>query len=106
MVRGTYRIKGKDHPDGARWKLVVTDAASGKAVSSFLGEDDPNPVQPEPDKLRPLDEKRKALVTYVGHLNTELFGTLKTKLKPGNYVLRFELGPLRSNEVGMKLVER
>lgn len=106
FVRGTYRIKGTDFPEKARWKLVVIDPTTNKPVSAELGQRDPSPVEPDPLGDQPLDEKTKAKITYVGHLNAELFLTSGLPPKPGNYVVRLELGPLKSNEVGVKVVAR
>jgi hypothetical protein len=106
MVRGTYRIKGTDYPTKARWKLVVTDPVTNKPVSAEMGQRDPSPVAPDPLADQPIDDKTKAKMTYVGHFNAELFLTTGMVPKPGNYIVRAELGPLRSNEIAIKVVTR
>lgn len=106
IVRGTYRIKAADYPEKAKWKLVVIDPATNKPVVAEMGQRDPSPVEPDPEADRPLDEKTKAKITYVGHLNADLFATVGLLPKPGTYVVRMELGPLKSNEVAVKLVAR
>jgi hypothetical protein len=106
FVRGTYRIKGVDYPEKAPWKLVVIDPATRRPVVAELGQRDPSPVEPDPEADQPVDEQTKARMTYVGHVNAELFLTAGLTPKPGNYVVRLELGPLKSNEVAVKVVAR
>lgn len=87
VVRGTYRIKGLDYPPKGRWKLVVIDSVTNKAISAEMGQKDPSPVEPDPLADKPIDEKTKARMTYVGYFNAELFLTTGLAPKPGNYVV-------------------
>lgn len=106
IVRGTYRIKGLDYPAKARWKLVVVEPGKPKPVAVELGQKDPSPVAPDPAGEQPLDDKTKAKMTYVGYFNADLFPSTGIVPKPGNYVVRAELGSLRSNEIAIKVVAR
>ncbi len=106
IVRGTYRIQGANYPDKARWKLVVIDPATDKPVVREMGQRDPSPTVPDPEAGRPLDAETKARITYVGHVNADLFATVGLVPRPGTYVVRFELGSLKSNEIAVKVVAR
>lgn len=106
VLRATYRIRGTDYPDKARWRVVATDPATRQSVAAEPGQRDPSPVAPDPEGDQPLDAETKARIFYNGHVNLEIFLTLNLPLRAANWVLRLDLGPLRSNEVGFRVLAR
>jgi len=104
MLRAFYRIPRNQWPKGKAFELIVMDSAGQGERRHALGAKEATPMIPPPvTPERAIDPKIAERIVIEGYLNINLPATISPPLVPGAYVMRLELGGLRSTDARIRL---
>lgn len=106
IARVFHRIPRPQWPADKKFELVVIESGSRKEHRFPIGVSDASPDEPPPPPPpeKKIDPKVAERLVVEGYLNINLTATIVPPLPPGNYALRIELGPLKSNEAALRIV--
>ena len=103
LIHGTYRIQGKDYPEDDRLRLIAVESRTQETYAAEAGDRDPSPIEPPPTPPPPPDPEAIKRMIFSGFFSTDLVTTVELPWKPGTYRVRATLGPIRSNEITVRV---
>lgn len=103
-LRVFYRIPRPQWPKGQGFVLVLLDPTTKQERRFPIGVQESSPAAPEPKvDLPPVDPRVAERLVHEGYLNIHVLGTIAPPPVAGSYLLRVDLGPIRSPELPFRL---